>query len=141
MELPSELVKILVERGQILYSNIFANIDHPKFFVVVGVTEDEVAGFFYINSRINTNVNTKEEQLRLQFPISKDDYEFLSHDSYISATNVVTLPRDVIVRSMQSGQTLIKGKLLDNHMNDILNKVRSSRLFSKITKDRFFYSA
>lgn len=139
MELPSELVKILVERGQILYSNIFANIDHPKFFVVVGVTEDEVAGFFYINSRINTNVNTKEEQLRLQFPISKDDYEFLSHDSYISAINVVTLPRDVIVRSMQSGQTLIKGKLLDNHMNDILNKVRSSRLFSKITKDRFFY--
>jgi hypothetical protein len=139
MELPSELVKILVERGQILYSNIFANIDHPKFFVVVGVTEDEVAGFFYINSRINTNVNTKEEQLRLQFPISKDDYDFLSHDSYISATNVVTLPRDVIVRSMQSGQTLIKGKLLDNHMNDILNKVRSSRLFSKITKDRFFY--
>ena len=139
MELPSELVKILVERGQILYSNIFANIDHPKFFVVVGVTEDVVAGFFYINSRINTNVNTKEEQLRLQFPISKDDYDFLSHDSYISATNVVTLPRDVIVRSMQSGQTLIKGKLLDNHMNDILNKVRSSRLFSKITKDRFFY--
>lgn len=139
MELPSELVKIFVERGQILYSNIFANIDHPKFFVVVGVTEDEVAGFFYINSRINTNVNTKEEQLRLQFPISKDDYDFLSHDSYISATNVVTLPRDVIVRSMQSGQTLIKGKLLDNHMNDILNKVRSSRLFSKITKDRFFY--
>jgi hypothetical protein len=139
MELPSELVKILVERGQILYSNIFTNIDHPKFFVVVGVTEDEVAGFFYINSRINTNVNTKEEQLRLQFPISKDDYDFLSHDSYISATNVVTLPRDVIVRSMQSGQTLIKGKLLDNHMNDILNKVRSSRLFSKITKDRFFY--
>ena len=139
MELPSELVKVLVERGQILYSNIFANIDHPKFLVVVGVTEDEVAGFFYINSRINTNVNTKEEQLRLQFPISKDDYDFLSHDSYISATNVVTLPRDVIVRSMQSGQTLIKGKLLDNHMNDILNKVRSSRLFSKITKDRFFY--
>ena len=139
MELPSELVKILVERGQILYSNIFTNIYHPKFFVVVGVTEDEVAGFFYINSRINTNVNTKEEQLRLQFPISKDDYDFLCHDSYISATNVVTLPRDVIVRSMQSGQTLIKGKLLDNHMNDILNKVRSSRLFSKITKDRFFY--
>lgn len=139
MELPSDLLQVLVERGQILYSNIFTNIDHPKFFVIIGVTEDEVAGFFYINSRINTNVNTKEEQLRLQYPISKDDYDFLSHDSYISATNVVTLPRDVIVRSMQSGQTLIKGKLLDNHMNDILNKVRSSRLFSKITKDRFFY--
>lgn len=115
------------------------NIDHPKFFVIIGVTEDEVAGFFYINSRINTNVNAKEEQLRLQYPISKDDYDFLSHDSYISATNVVTLPRNVIVQSMHQGRTLVKGKLLDHHMNDILNKVRSSRLFSKITKDRFFY--
>lgn len=139
MELPSDLLQILVERGQILYSNIFTNIDHPKFFVIIGVTEDEVAGFFYINSRINTNVNAKEEQLRLQYPISKDDYDFLSHDSYISATNVVTLPRNVIVQSMHQGRTLVKGKLLDHHMNDILNKVRSSRLFSKITKDRFFY--
>lgn len=139
MELPSELLQVLVERGQILYSNIFTNIDHPKFFVVVGVTDDEIAGFFYINSRINTNVNTKEEQLRLQYPISKDDYDFLSHDSYISATNVVTLPKNVIVQSMQQGQTLVKGKRLNYHMNDILNKVRSSRLFSKIIKDRFFY--
>ena len=139
MELPSELLQVLVERGQILYSNIFTNIDHPKFFVVVGVTDDEIAGFFDINSRINTNVNTKEEQLRLQYPISKDDYDFLSHDSYISATNVVTLLQNVIVQSMQQGQTLVKGKLLDYHMNDILNKVRSSRLFSKIIKDRFFY--
>ena len=139
MELPSELLQVLVERGQILYSNIFTNIDHPKFFVVVGVTDDEIAGFFDINSRINTNVNTKEEQLRLQYPISKDDYDFLSHDSYISATNVVTLPKNVIVQSMQQGQTLVKGKRLDYHMNDILNKVRSSRLFSKIIKDRFFY--
>ena len=71
--------------------------------------------------------------------LSKDDYDFLSHDSYISATNVVTLPRNVIVQSMHQGRTLVKGKLLDHHMNDILNKVRSSRLFSKITKDRFFY--
>ena len=79
MELPSELLQVLVERGQILYSNIFTNIDHPKFFVIIGVTEDEVAGFFYINSRINTNVNAKEEQLRLQYPISKDDYDFSFH--------------------------------------------------------------
>lgn len=61
MELPSDLLQVLVERGQILYSDIFTNIDHPKFFVIIGVTEDEVAGFFYINSRINTNVNAKEE--------------------------------------------------------------------------------
>lgn len=140
MELPAELMNVFVERGQILHSDIFENIDHPKFFVIVGVTDDEVAGFFYINSKINTKVNTKPEQLRLQFPISKEDYSFLSHDSYISATNVVTLPRYVLAQSIQTQRTLIIGQLLQNHMNEILEKVRTSKLFSKITKDKFFYS-
>lgn len=140
MELPANLMNVFVERGQILHSDIFENIDHPKFFVIVGVTDDEVAGFFYINSKINTKVNTKPEQLRLQFPISKEDYSFLSHDSYISATNVVTLPRYVLAQSIQTQRTLIIGQLLQNHMNEILEKVRTSKLFSKITKDKFFYS-
>lgn len=140
MELPADLMNVFVERGQILHSDIFENIDHPKFFVIVGVTDDEVAGFFYINSNINTKVNTKPEQLRLQFPISKEDYSFLSHDSYISATNVVTLPRYVLAQSIQTQRTLIIGQLLQNHMNEILEKVRTSKLFSKITKDKFFYS-
>lgn len=140
MELPADLMNVFVERGQILHSDIFENIDHPKFFVIVGVTDDEVAGFFYINSKINTKVNTKPEQLQLQFPISKEDYSFLSHDSYISATNVVTLPRYVLAQSIQTQQTLIIGQLLQNHMNEILEKVRTSKLFSKITKDKFFYS-
>lgn len=140
MELPADLMNVFVERGQILHSDIFENIDHPKFFVIIGVTDDEVAGFFYINSKINTKVNTKPEQLRLQFPISKEDYSFLSHDSYISATNVVTLPRYVLAQSIQTQRTLIIGQLLQNHMNEILEKVRTSKLFSKITKDKFFYS-
>ena len=140
MELPADLMNVFVERGQILHSDIFENIDQPKFFVIVGVTDDEVAGFFYINSKINTKVNTKPEQLRLQFPISKEDYSFLSHDSYISATNVVTLPRYVLAQSIQTQRTLIIGQLLQNHMNEILEKVRTSKLFSKITKDKFFYS-
>lgn len=140
MELPADLMNVFVERGQILHSDIFENIDHPKFFVIVGVTDDEVAGFFYINSKINTKVNTKPEQLQLQFPISKEDYSFLSHDSYISATNVVTLPRYVLAQSIQTQRTLIIGQLLQNHMNEILEKVRTSKLFSKITKDKFFYS-
>ena len=96
--------------------------------------------FFYINSKINTKLNTKPEQLRLQFPISKEDYSFLSHDSYISATNVVTLPRYVLAQSIQTQRTFIIGQLLQNHMNEILEKVRTSKLFSKITKDKFFYS-
>lgn len=62
MELPSRLVGELVQRGQVLYSDIFERIDHPKFFVVIGITDTQVVGFFYINSEINRLINTKKEQ-------------------------------------------------------------------------------
>ena len=113
MELPSQLLEELVLRGQILHSDIFEDIDHAKFFVVIGVSEDSVAGFFYINSEINRFINTKDEQLLMQYPLFKRDYKFLSHDSYICATNIVKLPKSVIVRT--------------------------SRLFSKKDKVTFFY--
>lgn len=86
------LVDSLVSRGQILHSDIFEDIDHAKFFVVIGISDDAVAGFFYINSEINRFINNKDEQLLMQYPLFKSDYKFLSHDSYICATNVVKLP-------------------------------------------------
>lgn len=88
MELPAELLDTLVYRGQILHSDIFEDIGHAKFFVVIGVSSDSVAGFFYINSEINRFINNKDEQLLMQYPLFQCDYSFLSHDSYICATNI-----------------------------------------------------
>ncbi len=65
MELPTVLIEKVVMRGQILHSDIFEGIDHAKFFVVIGVSEDAIAGFFYINSEINRHINTKPEQLQI----------------------------------------------------------------------------
>lgn len=76
MELPAVLVDHTIRRGQIFHSTMFDDIDHGKFFVVVGVTDEEVAGFFYINSNINSNVITKQEQYAMQYPILAQDYRF-----------------------------------------------------------------
>ncbi len=108
MEIPGSLIgSVVVDRGQILLSDIFANIDHTKFFVIIGVTEDEVAGFFYINSGINRFVNNKPEQLLMQYPLYRRDYQFLSHDSYICATNIEKRPKSEIVGSIIAGRTRI----------------------------------
>lgn len=80
MELPAELLDTLVCGGQILHSDIFEDIDHAKFFVVIGVSSDSVAGFFYINSEINRFINNKDEQLLMKYPLFQCDYNFLSHD-------------------------------------------------------------
>lgn len=140
MELPESLVgSVVVTRGQILLSDIFDEIDHKKFFVIVGVTEDEVAGFFYINSGINYSVNKKPEQLQMQYPIYCRDYKFLSHDSYICATNIEKRPKSEIVGSISAKRTKIIDNLKQEHMEELLEKVRNSRLFSPVDKKRFCY--
>ncbi|MDD6624142.1 MAG: hypothetical protein PUE76_04905 [Bacteroides sp.] len=139
MELPAELLDTLVYRGQILHSDIFEDIGHAKFFVVIGVSSDSVAGFFYINSEINRFINNKDEQLLMQYPLFQCDYSFLSHDSYICATNIVKLPKSIIVESIKSKRTKAVASLQPEHLDALLQKVRNSRLFSKKEKDEFFY--
>lgn len=139
MELPVSLIETVVERGQILHSDIFEDIDHPKFFVVIGVSENKVAGFFYINSRINTSVNRKQEQLDMQYPLLVSDYPFLDHTSYICATNVVTMDKAVLVESITNNRTKVVDVLKANHLDELLCKLRQSRLFSPIIKRQFFY--
>ncbi len=46
MELPVQLIQRGIERGSILLSDSFEDIDHAKFFAIVGVYEDRIAGFF-----------------------------------------------------------------------------------------------
>lgn len=139
MDLPEVLVGETIRRGQILHSEIFDDIDHAKFFVVVGVTEDQVAGFFYINSRVNTLVNRKPEQLAMQYPIYAKDYKFLHHDSFICATNIVTRSKAELSKSMNDGKTKLVDSLSEIHMDELLERVRNSKLFSNNEKKRFFY--
>ena len=40
----------LIKRGAIPHSETFDFVDHGKFFVIMGVSHGEVAGFFFINS-------------------------------------------------------------------------------------------
>lgn len=139
MKIPVSLIaQSHVCRDSILFSDIFRNIDHPKFFVVIGVDDEYVAGFFYINSTINKLVNTKTEQLQMQYLICKQDYPFLSHDSYICATNIIKIPVKILADSIADGKTQLKDTLKPEHLTELLSKLRASRLFSKIDKEKFF---
>lgn len=140
MQLPDKIIgDTIIQRGQILLSNIFESIDHEKFFLVIGVSEDEVTGFFYINSNINPLVNRKPEQVAMQYKILAKEYSFLSHDSYICATNVSRIPKAELVESIQCGRTRIIDTLKQAHLDELLQRVRRSRLFSAFIKRTFFY--
>lgn len=139
MKLPSSLLDRKIDRGTILHSRMFDDIDHGKFFVVIGVTDDFIAGFFFINSNINRSIWGKQEQLEMQYPLRHSDYDFLKYDSFLCATNIIKRHKEHIVRSLENGETEFIGSLKKAHLNEVLCKLRKSRLFSKKEKELFFY--
>lgn len=86
MEIPVSLLEHSIRRGTILHSTFFEEIGHGKFFAVMGISQDSVAGFFFINSNIHPAIFGKPEQLALQYPLKKEHYSFLKYDSFLCAT-------------------------------------------------------
>ena len=60
-------------------------IDHDKFIVIAGVTQDKVlACMVLINSRINPYIMRRQKMLDCQVYVKSENYDFLSHDSFVN---------------------------------------------------------
>ena len=132
MDIPVSVHKNYIKRGAILHSDIFNEIDHGKFFAIIGVSNNIVAGFFFINSRINPTIMKRQEQLDLQFLLRQDDYDFLKYDSYLSATVIQKLPVEELVSSISNGRTNYVANLTEPDLMHILEVCRVSRLFKEV---------
>lgn len=139
MELPNSLIEGSIKRGDILHSTIFEEIDHGKFFAVIGISDGMVAGFFFINSRIHPTLQSKPEQFAMQYLLRKSDYDFLRYDSFLCATVLLKIPVSKLAESIVSRQTSLVSKLTDVDLNSVLEACRQSKLFSKKEKIQFFY--
>ncbi len=139
MELPVELLQQGIQRGSILLSDSFEDIDHAKFFAVIGIYENYIAGFFFINSRIHPIIGSKPEHFAMQYQLRKRDYSFLRYDSFLGANELQTRTVSALVKSMQDGQTSIVGQLTDEDLTAVLDACRRSVLFSAKEKRQFFY--
>ncbi|MCH5227673.1 MAG: hypothetical protein J1F16_07675 [Muribaculaceae bacterium] len=139
MDIPLSLLSQTIERGTILLSDSFADIDHAKFFVIIGIFEDKIAGFFFINSRIHPLIFSKPAQLEMQFLLKKEDYDFLRYDSFLGANEILVREISVLTQSMKNGQTQIVGQLHEKDLKHVLEACRNSDLFTPKEKRQFFY--
>ena len=139
MELPYSIIEKQIKRGTIMHSTMFKNIDHGKFFVIIGVTDSYIAGFFFVNSNINVHLENKPKQFAMQYPMRKKDYAFLHHDSFLCATEIEQISRTELVQTMCDGITTIKGEMKSEHITELLERARESGLFSKIEQKQFLY--
>lgn len=134
----TQLAELSITRGSVFHSSIFEDIDHGKFFVVMGENENEYVGFFYINSNIHQYIVRKQALLDLQYQLRKVDYPFLKYDSFLCCTEITTMNKIKLSESIAIGKTTIKGSILTEDIDRILSMVRNSKVFSKIQKETFF---
>lgn len=138
MDIPVSLIEGRIGRGDILLSE-FDGIDHRKFFVVMGVSEEKVCGFFFINSNIHPAIFNKQEQLNLQYPMSHHDYEFLKYDSFLCASSVIERRLQDISDGIRNRTTQIVGRMKEEHIQDVVEMVKASKVISERHKKLYFY--
>ena len=138
MEIPVEAIADSILRGDILLSE-FDGIDHRKFFVVMGISEDKVCGFFFINSNIHPAIFNKQEQLNMQYLLLQRDYEFLKYDSFLCASSVIERRLVDISEGIRNKTTQVIGHMKEEHITDVIKMVRESRVISERHKRLYFY--
>lgn len=74
----------------------------------------------------------------MQYPLKHADYPFLKYDSFLCASSVIERSVDVISSGINDGTTTIIGRLKDEHVKDVIDMVRKSKVISNKQKQMFF---
>jgi hypothetical protein len=77
----------------------WAEIDHEKFLIVAGVSEDRIlVCTVMINSEINPYIQKRPRMLSCQVLLKSADYDFLSHDSFANCAQPIRAKFEVFTK-------------------------------------------
>ncbi|WP_294629775.1 hypothetical protein [uncultured Bacteroides sp.] len=101
-----------------------------KYFVVLGFDSDgNVYGGVIFNSYINMNLPPFVQAM--QHSVRKEDYDFLSYDSYIDCSSIKTVKKTKLLKSRNAG-TLEK-----KDVTIVCEKIKENSHISKAELKRF----
>jgi disulfide oxidoreductase YuzD len=132
------LTKLQIQRGAIFHSKNINNITHGKFFVVVGQDEENIVGFFFINSKIDNSIIANKSFFDMQMPIKKENYPFLDYLSYIDCHEIKKIRKEDFCERIESNDIEYKTILIEEDLRLMMEAVRESIVFSTIEKNNFF---
>lgn len=112
-----------------------------KIFIIIGQNIEEFSlATLYINTDINFNINFSQELINLQIPISKNDYCFLDHDSFVDCSKLMFKERSEIERILSQRPDAFIDELDEEQISffkEIIKK--STTIKGKIKKRYGFY--
>lgn len=134
-----KLFKLSLSKGAV-FLNKFDQIDHPKFFIVAGLSADKVfTCSVYINSNIPSAIMSKQSILDLQVPLKGSKYRFLDHDSFVCCSTLLPIETEKIRKWIYETKTCeIKGQLDDEDIENITITLIKSGLLSEEEIDLYF---
>lgn len=134
-----KLFKMSLQKGAV-FINKFDEIDHPKFFIIVGLSQDKVfTCSVYINSNIPPAIMNKQALLDLQVPIKGSKYDFLTHDSFVCCSTSLPIETANIQKWIEESKTCsIKGQLDEEDLENVTTTLINSGLFSEEEIELYF---
>ena len=113
----SQLRLISIKPGDVFLGEM-EGVDHEKFFIIAGVSGDRVlCCSVLINSKINAFILRRPHLLERQLLLRADEYDFLSHDSYVNCAQPFKSRLDYF----SDAEYKYKGHLYDTHIKQVRN--------------------
>jgi hypothetical protein len=120
------LYRAVVSVGDVFMRN-FDKIDHPKYFIVAGMSGDRInLCAVYINSNIPKSIYSKQKLLELQVNIKGCKYDFLRHDSFVSCNTPINTVADKLISGCEYA-----GKIDGEDLNNIRQTIINSGILTK----------
>ena len=135
----SALGSAAIDRGTILFSNKFEDIDHGKLFVIMGEDEENCYGFFFINSEIDRMIQNRKVLFDMQLPLKRLNYRvILKYDSFLDCHELSYISKTQLLDEFRKGEVQRRGSLTESDLEIVLDVVRESTLFSEYEKETIF---
>jgi hypothetical protein len=134
----NKITSLFIKRGSIFLAK-FNNIEHNKFFVIIGEKEESCICFFFINSNIHPFIKKKPAFFNLQYPLKHSEYpDFLNYDSFIDCHALLYIHKEELIKQVQKNTAHYKGHLTEEDLSRIIEALRTSDLYSEREKTEIF---
>ena len=139
MDTNAALAGTLIQRGVILIVHPNPHAEHPKFFVVIGENDEELVGYFLINTDPSNYVKSRPDFMNMQMHIKRSDYsDFLKYDSFIACHELSKISKCMLISKIQNSEAAYRGELTNEDLERLMDNLRNSKLYSKVEKEIFF---
>jgi hypothetical protein len=108
-----------------------------KWHLVVGISDDKI---ITATTRINSEINKRcipQNLLSYQLYISKSDFDFLEHDSYVNCAEIIEQKTESFINHLANNPASLKGHIADKKFDEVRMLIATCPVINRKKKHKF----